>query len=142
MRCKCQCSNSRSNASCPSKPCRYLSCTQRRKLGSSTAARTPSSIVSGSSSAKQQLQAAAASRDKPERSSSNIPRGTPSQAVLARKLTPLQRGPATRHIKKKTDLQQHRYQPSCLHKHHFRACDICLHISHDHSKCLDLANFP
>ena len=52
------CTNSRSNASCPSKPCRYLSCTQRRKLGSSTAARTPSSIVSGSSSAKQQPQAA------------------------------------------------------------------------------------
>ena len=39
-------------------PSLYLSCTQRRKLGSSTAARTPSSIVSGSSSAKQQPQAA------------------------------------------------------------------------------------
>ena len=44
------------------------------------------------------------------------------------------------HVSTKTDLQQHRYQPSCLHQHHFRACDICLHVSHEHSKCLDLAN--
>jgi hypothetical protein len=48
-------------------------------------------------------QAAAASRDKPERRGSNIPGGAPSQAVLPRKRTPLQRRPATRHLQKETD---------------------------------------
>ncbi|CAL1160302.1 unnamed protein product, partial [Cladocopium goreaui] len=40
---------------------------------------------------QQRRQAAAASRDKAERRGSNVPRCAPSQAVLARKLTPLQR---------------------------------------------------
>ena len=53
-----RCTNSSSNTSCRSKSGTCLSCTQRRKLGSSTAARTPSSVVSGSSVAKQQPQAA------------------------------------------------------------------------------------
>ena len=52
---------------------------------------------------QQRRQAAAASRDKPERRGSNVPRGAPSQAVLARKLTPSQRRPATRHLNKETD---------------------------------------
>ena len=53
-----RCTNSSTNASCRSRPWTCLSCTQRRKLGSSTAATTPSSVVSGSSVAKQQPQAA------------------------------------------------------------------------------------
>jgi len=99
---------------------------------------------------QQRRQAAAASRDKAERRGSNVPRCAPSQAVLARKLTPLQRRPATRHLKEKNerhihhmsqtnhisthkDLQQHRYQTSCLDQQHSRACDICLNICHEHS---------
>jgi len=50
---------------------------------------------------QQRRQAAAASRDKAERRGSNVPRCAPSQAVLARKLTPLQRRPATRHLQEK-----------------------------------------
>ena len=52
---------------------------------------------------QQRRQAAAASRDKAERRGSNVPRCAPSQAVLARKLTPLQRRSATRHLTNETD---------------------------------------
>ena len=37
------------------------------------------------------------------------------------------------HISTNKDLQQHRYQTSCLDQQHSRACDICLNICHEHS---------
>jgi len=75
----------------------------------------------GSSAAapQQGRQAAAASRDKAERRGSNVPRCAPSQAVLARKLTPLQRWAATRHLTKDTGLDT-----LVLHSHDHKQSEL------------------
>ena len=79
---------------------------------------------------QQHRQAAATSRHKPQRRSSNIPRDAPSQAASAPKLTPLQRWLSTRHLKTKQirhmSANRHISTHICLQQYDSSACEFCV----------------